>query len=186
MKKVFIFAVLTVTSTLFLCQTLSAQNPMREARQEERQQANAQANAALTSDVKSQNLMFLAQEITQTMNPNMQNIQLYQIWAIWVSPQQFRVYLPIYGSGGYTGQPTLLRKMDFTTSNFTYSSQPANYGGYNITITAQDTWSLTNYTFFLQVPASGNNSTLTISSDFQPSVTFTGIVQPNNLSSASN
>lgn len=181
MKKVLIFATLTLVSTLMFGQMAFAQNAMREERKESRQDANQEAQQQMIQMLNSKQFMFSATEIQQTTNPNIQNIQLNQIWGIWLLPNQFKAYLPIYGTSFAYSQPTLLRRMDFTANSYDYNVQKGEAGGVNVTITVNDVWSNTIYTFLIMTTYNGQNSTMTVSTPYQPSVTFLGDIQPSSI-----
>ncbi|MFI3261653.1 MAG: DUF4251 domain-containing protein [Rikenellaceae bacterium] len=180
MRRVLIITMLAFLSALMLNEEIYAQNPMREQRREVREEAELKAEQQLMAMLKSKNFMFMATEIEQTININLQNIQLKSIWGIWVSPGQFKAYLPIYGATAVTGMPTLRRRMDFTTSNYTYDVQQGHGDEINVTMTATDVWSSVGYTFVLTTSGTGQNSTLYISSPFKASVTFSGYITTNN------
>ncbi|MFI3267964.1 MAG: DUF4251 domain-containing protein [Rikenellaceae bacterium] len=179
MRRVLIITVLTFLSVTMLSEETYAQNPMRAQRREARVEAEEQAEQQLMAMLKSKNFMFFATEIEQTINVNIQNIQLNSIWGIWVSPGQFKAYLPIYGASAISGTPSLQRRMDFTTGSYTYDIQQGHGAEINVTMTVNDVWSNAEYTFILTTSGSGENSTLYVSSPFKASVTFSGYVRSN-------
>lgn len=181
MKRLLYSTILSAIALFAISNTSYAQNPMREVRKEERVQAEQQQEQQIEKLLEAKHFMFTATSISSTINPNMQNIQLNKLWATWVAPSLFETYLPIYGSSPMTGQPSLLRTMKFTVTNYTYKMEPSNPSGFDVTITAMDPWSTTEYTYFYQIPANGNNTVLTISTPFKPSVTFYGNISGSSI-----
>lgn len=157
--------------------TTSFAQDLKDARRANRTAENAAIDAQIGQMLKSQSFTFVATEIYSTMSPGLNNIQLSALYGLWVTPQQFKAYLPIYGPGNFNGQPTLLRRMDFFTPNYTYKLESVNDGSYNVTITAMDTWSINTYTFLLMVPANGQFARLTVSTPFKANVSFEGNIQ---------
>lgn len=178
MKKLFFVSLMTILGVFTLSNTYA--QAAREERRAIRNAENAALDKELSAAIKAQDFVFVATEIQSTQNPMVQSVPLNSLYEIWVTPQQFKAYLPIYGSGSYNGQPTLLRRMDFFTSKYSYDIAPykGQNTGWTVTMNVMDTWSLNTYTFQLNVTPNGNNSTLIVSSTFRAPVTFQGYVRP--------
>ena len=179
MKKFLIVSLMARIGIFANLQSYS-QNPAKEERREVRAVENAQQAQEIGDLVKSESFTFNANQIISTINPNINDIDLPGMYGLWVSPTMFKAFLPIYGASSYTGQPTLYKRLDFYTSHFTYNVKANNSGGWTVTIVATDTWTTNPYTFVINVTPEGTGCTLSISSPFQPGVTFNGIIQPIN------
>ncbi|MEG1649206.1 MAG: hypothetical protein RR277_04880, partial [Rikenellaceae bacterium] len=90
-------SVLALSATSF---DLMAQQTRKEKHQEENQALNQQ----LSNAIQQQDFQFLATEIIYGQDPNLQNIPLYQLYGIWISPDYLKIYLPLYGPNNFNGQ----------------------------------------------------------------------------------
>lgn len=144
----------------------------RAMRQAENEAVIARVNAA----VKAQQFSFIATELTTSGIASLSNIPLNQLWSVRVTPQTLYVYLPIYGTGGPLGQPSIFNRLDFNTSTFTYNVQTLRNGNMSAHIKATDTTNNRNYTLTFEITPNGDYSTLSMESSFSGPVTFTGNV----------
>lgn len=182
MKKTLMLGIITVLSTVILCQESYSQETKKEQRKEARIAAEEASEAQINELLATKDFMYQAMELQQTSNPNVQNIQLNRIWGIWITPNTFKAYLPVYGTSLNTFQPSLLKRMDFTSNSYKYEIHPGEAGGKNVTIMVNDMWTNTEYTFLIMVTANGQNSSMTVSSSFKAPITFMGSIETSSIS----
>lgn len=159
--------------------TQNANFNKKQARRAMRQAENEAVIARVTNAVKTQQFSFIATELTTSGIAALSNIPLNQLWSVRVAPQTLYVYLPIYGTGGPLGQPSIFNRLDFNTSSFTYNVQTLKNGNMSVHIKATDTSNSRNYTLTFEITPNGDNSTLSMESSFSGPVTFTGNVNYN-------
>ena len=129
---------------------------------------------AMGNIVVNKNFAYYPTRLDNTSNMYYQNVQLSSYYIVSVTPTQFRVLLPIYGAGKYTGQPSVWKELDFYTSNFKYSSEKnTKHGGWIVTIQAMDTWSFNTFTFVFDISPRGFTQ-MTISTPFYGPAYFSG------------
>ncbi len=154
--------------------TQNANFSKKQAKRAMRQAENEAVIARVSQAVKAHQFTFIATELTTSGIASLSNIPLNQLWSVKVTPQTLFVYLPIYGTGGPLGQPSIFNRLDFNTSVFTYNTQTLRNGNTSVLIKATDTTNNRNYTLTFEVVPSGDNSTLSMESSFSGPVTFTG------------
>lgn len=159
--------------------TQNADFNKKQAKRAMRQAENEAVIARVGNAVKTHQFSFIATELTTSGMAAVSNIPLSQLWSVRVTPQTLYVYLPIYGTGGPLGQPSIFNRLDFTTSTFTYNTQTLRNGNTSVLIKATDTTNSRNYTLTFEVTPDGDNSTLSMESSFSGPVTFTGNVNYN-------
>lgn len=132
------------------------QGSKKSLREYRRAQRTALDAIAMGNMVTNKNFIFYPSTLDYTQNYYYQNIQLTSYYTVSVSPTQFRVLLPIYGAGRYTGQPSIWKELDFFTGNFKYSAvQDPKNSHWVVTIQAMDTWSFNTFTFVFTISPSG-------------------------------
>lgn len=173
MKKLLLSLVAVLTMAI-LCNDIYAQNSSKSIRKERRQQANEQADNELTAAVEARNVRYIATEIVYGQSPALQNIQLFQLYQLWIAPDYLKVFLPIYGPNNFNGQPSLMNRLDFSVNKYFYSYKALEKGGYEITVKATDPWSVNEYTFFITTNADGNWSSMSVQTNFSGPVDYSG------------
>ncbi|MEG1635240.1 MAG: DUF4251 domain-containing protein [Rikenellaceae bacterium] len=163
-------SVLALSATSF---DLMAQQTRKEKHQEENQALNQQ----LSNAIQQQDFQFLATEIIYGQDPNLQNIPLYQLYGIWISPDYLKIYLPLYGPNNFNGQPSLMHKLDFFVNSYKYSTEPIKNGGWQVTVVATDPWSINTYTFIIRTTPSGTWSYMSVDTPFVGPVSYNGNAQ---------
>lgn len=174
MKKL-IFTLLLTIGAIAYSSTSTAQSTTRQERREKRAAENEAAAAQLLSAIESQNIAFLANELTYG-SPYLQNIQLSQLYGLWVSGGAMKVILPIYGPNNFNGQPSLMNSLNFTVNKYEYSIEQLKNGRVVITIVAQDPWSINTYTFTITAMADGSYSSMSVNTTFAGPVNYMGDV----------
>lgn len=143
-------------------------------KQRERAAADSLDKSRTAEIINNHDFTYTANEIVSTGHAMISNIRLNSLWYISVRPNNLKCFLPIYGTSSPTSQPTLLRRLDFTTSKYEIDIQEGKYNSKRIKITALDVRSNTSYEFLFDVPENGRNTELRITSTFTGSVTFNG------------
>lgn len=174
MKKglILTFALILVAIT---SSSLYGQESTKELRKERRTEEQEVAYAKMETIIKSKSFVFIPNRIQSTIDPNLVGVSISSNYGVWVSPYEFRSYLPVFGSDPYSGLATLLRTMDFNTRSYQFSYEPGS-NTIRATINVTDTWNATNYTFTFEAFIDNNYATLNISTAFTSSITFQGTI----------
>lgn len=179
MKKL-ILSLVSVLTLSMAASDVIAQNANREARRERHQAENQAIDQALSNAIQQKNFQFLATEIIYGQNPNLQNIQLSQLYGVWMAPNYLKVYLPLYGPNNFNGQPSLMHKLDFFVNNYKYTTEQLKNGGWQVTVVATDPWSINTYTFVIRTTPNGNWSYMSVDTPFVGPVSYNGNASATN------
>lgn len=171
MKKVFLLTMILLVGLASVSYAQDSRAERRAARKA-RELANQEQIAAL---VNSQDYMFVANNISSSNYVALTGVRLSGLYGIWVTPQQFKVYLPLYGINNFNPM-SIARRIDFFTSQYSYKVQKQRNGGWYITIKATDPWSNNTYNFNLSINANAS-ATLTVSTTFRAPISFDGTIQ---------
>lgn len=167
-----------LTCSLFTSELLAQESKAskKELRKRQRYEAEAAQQVALKEFLTTKDFGFNATEIESTGHASISNIRLNSLWYINVKPNMIKCYLPIYGTASPTSRPTVLRKMDFTSTNYEYELKEIDggYKGYSLKIETRDTRSNTTYTFEFDIPANGLNVRVRINSTYNAPISFKG------------
>lgn len=174
-----LFSLLAIVTISLFCSQLFAQETTKQMRREQRQEANQAFDDQLSKDIQAKDFTFRATELVYGQDPNLQNITLNALYFLTVSPNYFRVYLPIYGPNNFNGQPSLMHKLDFFVNSYKFSTEPIDKGGWIIRIDATDPWNINTYNFRIRSTPNGNFSSMTVETIFTGPVIYNGTVQTN-------
>ena len=175
MRKSFLFFS-TVLFALVALSTVSYAQSRKEQRRVEQQAIDNKTAEAITSGVETRNISFIATELTATSDPMITDVQLNAVWGLYITPNRLRSYLPVYGAKNASYRPSMIRRMDFSTSDYTWNAEKTKFG-WDVTIKVSEPSTNTAYTMYLTVPTTGRNATLSISTSFDPSITYSGYIQ---------
>ena len=175
MKKVFLTLLLTFGAFMYSSQTM-AQELTRQERKAKHLAEDQALDQQLQNAITSQDIEFIATEIAYGQSPYLQNIDLNTLYGVWASEDYLKIYLPLYGPNNFNGQPSLMHKLDFFVSKYTYKTEPLKDGASLITIVAQDPWSINTYTFRINANANGNYSNMSVDTPFVGPVSYNGTV----------
>ena len=149
---------------------------IRQQRKALRTEQEMQKKQRLVNMIEERQFSFIANEITSTGKASMSKIRLNGLYGIYILPDSFKCYLPIYGASTFNPRPSLLKTLDFLEPEYTIESTDRK-GGIRVEISATDSRTITKYLFVLLIPASGRNAVLTVSTNFDSPVSFTGDIR---------
>lgn len=179
MKKKFFIALfsLTLAAAVVMPATVQAQKSSKEAKKAARAAENAITTAEIAAAIDAKLFSFVASEITSTGIVGISNIKLNALWNVTFTPSFLNCYLPIYGSSSPTRHPTLMNRLDFNNSKYTYEVEDQKNGGWFILVKTVDQSTNTDYRLEFSIPPLGKHATLRVTSTFTGAVTFTGDIR---------
>ena len=149
---------------------------LRQQRKALKMEQEMQKRERLVDMIENRQFSFIANEITSTGKAAISKIRLNGLYGIYIRPESFKCYLPIYGADSFNPRPSLLKTLDFLEREYTIESTDRK-GGIRVEMSATDSRTITKYLFVLLVPASGRNAVLTVSTNFDSPVSFTGDIR---------
>lgn len=178
MKKLLLVLIIALLVT-----TVNAQNSPRQQRKAKRAAQAVSYDSLLTAAIKNSSFTFTAEYMSQDFG------QKYPIsgpyTTLWVMPEQFSVLLPYFTDS----QPSMVapQSIDFSVQNFKYSYKEVG-GMYYVKIIApnavnnQSNNKMQNgrYIFNLEISPVTGNAFLTVTPNYNASISFTGIISPND------
>ncbi|MFI3320899.1 MAG: DUF4251 domain-containing protein [Rikenellaceae bacterium] len=157
-------------------QNKSSKEQKKEVKKEQKEAVFQSEMSAMEAKIRSKRFEFIATDLLSSGNAKVSNIKLRSLWMIQVTPSNLRCYLPIYGTASPIGQPTLLRHLDVNDEKYemTYKEGKKSI---SVTLRSRVNKQNQNYKFDLSISPTGENSTLTVSSDFSTPATFRGYIK---------
>ena len=168
---VMILGTLTTSSHLY-----GQEKSKREIRKEARELAYNQNKTQMAIQLESQNFQYQATELVSSGHAAISNIRLNSHYYVRVTPTRFNCYLPIYGMSSPVGRATLLRRLDISSNDYEMKIKDTGKQGFNVQITTRDNVGNSKYTFNFNIPADGKMSRLSVATDFQGPVSYSGSV----------
>ncbi len=175
MKKIFL-SVMIVGAIIASSASYGQEMSKREMRRAAREVELNQKKAYMLQLLESRNFRYIANELVSSGHAAISNIRLNSLYYLDVSPNRFTCYLPIYGMSSPVGRASILRSLDINNDDYEMTIKDTGKSGYNVEIVTRNNNGNSRYTFSLSIPADGKMSRLSVATDFQGPVSFSGTV----------